>query len=481
EKTKKNIEDAIWYHGFRPRKDAIRLIVNPGDFLVRATDTGPTTDIVITAMDANRKTVNITLRFDSGSSMWFIAQKSTLPAKFKFPTIVDLIDHYRVHAPSKHLKLSNVITRPTWMIKHEHVVYEEKDKLGADNFCSVYRGKLTTGQVVKDVAVKISLVAQSAVDMESEEAKESRKAMQEAQIMSYYSHDNIIQFYGIACDHQPLLVVMEFCAGGDLLSHLLKHGKKTDEKEKMIYLYEASRGMFYLHQKRCVHRDLAARNCLISNQEQIKIADFGESEAIDDEDRSGKNKNASNAQVPVRWMAPETLRKDAPPKYSNASDIWTFGVMTYEVFSNGIKPWPEDPVKFVATQIRKGNMPKLPAFQDSRTRESDVVRIRTMEPNKRPTMRQIAREFNTIIKDSTSSSGSTYGANEMTINQIPGVTREEFFEHTNTSEFDDSYTTLDNDSFDKVEKSGDGGRPKHNRTKPSKSGPKRGSSLRESK
>lgn len=92
---------------------------------------------------------------------------------------------------------------------------------------------------------------------------------------------------------------MEFCAGGDLLSHLLKHGKKTDDREKLIYLYEvycsrladrqlqptvtyrnlphaqAARGMFFLHGKKCVHRDLAARNCLISSLGRIKIADFG--------------------------------------------------------------------------------------------------------------------------------------------------------------------------------------------------------------
>ncbi|GMS88612.1 hypothetical protein PENTCL1PPCAC_10787, partial [Pristionchus entomophagus] len=281
---KKNIEDAEWYHGFRPRKDAFRLITKPGEFLVQATDTGPSTDIVISAMDNNRKMVNITLKIDT-EGKWFIGQSSSataLKTPHKFPTIVDLVDHYRVSTGEDTLdKATNqsIIGR---MIKHENVIYEQKDKLGSGNFCTVYKGKYTPKDgKTNDVAVKISLVAQVAVDLESEEAKSRMAMMREAQIMPYYTHENIIQFYGVACDHQPLLVLMEFCAGGDLLTHLLKHGKNTDEKEKMVYLYEASRGMNFLHKKKCVHRDLAARNCLISNQGQIKIADFGLSKVTD--------------------------------------------------------------------------------------------------------------------------------------------------------------------------------------------------------
>ncbi|GMR55741.1 hypothetical protein PMAYCL1PPCAC_25936, partial [Pristionchus mayeri] len=360
--AKRNIEEQEWYHGFRPRKDAVRLIGStPGNFLVRATDTGPTTDIVISGCDDNKKTVNITIRlpypyskFDNGG--WHLSQKH------KFPTIVDLVEYYRVHRLSKTLGLTKVIPRPVWMLKHENVIYEEKDKLGAGNFCSVYKGLLKkTGGETQFVAIKISLVAAAATDAESEEAKDARKAMiQEAQTMSYFTHDNIIQFLGVACDHQPVLVLMEFCAGGDLLSHLSKHGKATDTREKLVYLYEAARGMFYLHHKKCVHRDLAARNCLISNKGTVKIADFGLSKVMDagQAEEPEDAAKSSNAQVPVRWMAPETLKR--PATFANASDIWAFGVMTYEVFSNGAKPWPDDPVKYVATQIRKGNMPSLP-------------------------------------------------------------------------------------------------------------------------
>ncbi|GMS91151.1 hypothetical protein PENTCL1PPCAC_13326 [Pristionchus entomophagus] len=490
---KKNVEDEEWSHGYRPRRDAVRLITKPGEFLVRATDMYPSADIVISAMDDNRKMVNITLKSDAEG--WFLGPANERKTPRKFPTIVDLVDHYRAKGLSRTLKLTQMAIRPTWMIKHENVIYEQKDQLGSGNFCTAYKGKYTLkdGKTI-DVAVKISLVAQAAAGLESEEAKESRMAMlREAQIMSFYTHENITQFYGIACDHQPLLVLMEFCAGGDLLTHLLKHGKNTDEKEKMVYLYEASLGMFFLHKKQCVHRDLAARNCLISNQGVIKIADFGLSKGIDssdnkkEDDGSSKNKNGSNAQVPVRWMAPETLLKDAQggPAYSRASDIWAFGVMTYEVFSNGIKPWPEDPVKYVATQIRKGNMPKLPESTPSKI-VGLVSEMWAMDPNKRPVMRQIAKEFNTMLKNSTSSSsGSTYGPKEMTLNKINGVSRTAFFVSGVVGGVGHRRFLLivvlcscSDSMFNKVETSGGG--PKLRRTQGSKGG-KRGSSLRESK
>ncbi|GMT24492.1 hypothetical protein PFISCL1PPCAC_15789, partial [Pristionchus fissidentatus] len=453
DQKKKNLENAEWYHGFRPRKDANRLVNEPGEFLVRATDTGPSTDIVITACDENRKKVNLTLRNDGTN--WFIQQNNpNHPIKVKYPTIVDLVEHYRAHPPSKHLKLSKAIVRPVWMLKHENVVYEEKDKLGAGNFCSVYKGMLKrTNDSPMPVAVKISLAAVNASEAETEDAKEARKAMMhEAQIMSFYTHDHVIMFCGVACDHPPVLVIMEFCAGGDLLSHLLKHGKKTDEREKMVYLFEGARGMLFLHTKKCVHRDLAARNCLISSTGRIKIADFGLSKLIDEGENDGEaGANNSNAQVPVRWMAPETLKK--PAIYSLRSDVWAFGVMAYEIFNNGVKPWPDDPVKYVATQIRKGNMPKMP--DATPTKVVDLVsRMWNKEPEKRPGMRVIARDVCTIIKELTASQGALK-SDKMTINKIKGVNREAFFEFDDSSEFEESSgSTIENDHVDKVEKSG---------------------------
>lgn len=99
-----------------------------------------------------------------------------------------------------------------------------------------------------------------------------------------------VQLYGVACDHYPVMIVMEFCPGGNLQDHLQKYKDQIEVPELVAYASEvrsltftlrlenrlctdsqSARGMRYLHSKSCVHRDLAARNCLISDTGLIKV------------------------------------------------------------------------------------------------------------------------------------------------------------------------------------------------------------------
>lgn len=101
---------------------------------------------------------------------------------------------------------------------------------------------------------------------------------------------------------------------------------------------------------------MAARNCLISKNGSVKIADFGLSKMI--QDLAGEN--MKSAQVPVRWMAPETLI--AVPQYSPAADSWSYGVLMFEIFNKGIKPYPDWEPKKVATYIRRAQMDTFPGM-----------------------------------------------------------------------------------------------------------------------
>jgi serine/threonine protein kinase len=88
----------------------------------------------------------------------------------------------------------------------------------------------------------------------------------------------------------------------------------------------------------------------------VKIADFGLSMILSDLQKgAGKMKN-----VPLRWMAPETLSK--APVYSTASDVWSFGILVYEIFNKGVAPWAgERDFKLMAKKIRNYEMPKMPS------------------------------------------------------------------------------------------------------------------------
>ncbi|XP_014668985.1 PREDICTED: tyrosine-protein kinase Fes/Fps-like [Priapulus caudatus] len=95
---------------------------------------------------------------------------------------------------------------------------------------------------------------------------------------------------------------------------------------------DAAAGMAYLEERNCIHRDLAARNCLLTADNVVKISDFGMSREEEVYTASGGLK-----QIPVKWTAPEAINF---LKYTSASDVWSYGILMWEVFALGIVPYP---------------------------------------------------------------------------------------------------------------------------------------------
>ncbi|CAJ0592425.1 unnamed protein product [Cylicocyclus nassatus] len=386
----------------------VALLKEPGDFLVRATDSRNLPEIVISVLNDRKDLINLTIKCDN-NRLWQLGvlRRSTRPVP-KFP---------QDHRLPGHARLKHGIPRPVWLIKHENVVFDkDKDLLGRGNFCNVYKGVYTRHDEKIVVAVKIC--HEGSVSKGFQETKEARDSMlSEAQMMSYYVHNNIIEMFGVACDHPPILIVMEYCPGGDLQSHLKRQKTNIEAGERLIYNLEAARGMRYLHKKNCIHRDLAARNCLISAKGQMKIADFGLSKLVNDLEKADAESvgNEHSPQIPLRWMAPESLRR--PMKFSTKTDVWSFGVMTYEIFNCGIKPWPNDPPKKIATMIRKCQMPEMPEKTPEEVK-SIVSKIWVLDPTQRPTMKQLCS-----LLFSASKKHPPPPAEKFTLNDIKGVSR----------------------------------------------------------
>ncbi|VDM65981.1 unnamed protein product [Strongylus vulgaris] len=205
-----------------------------------------------------------------------------------------------------------------------------------------------------DVAIKICHPPTEKISPES--LLEARTSMiKEAKLMAEYRDPNVIKFYGVACDRPPLMILMELCAGGSLDNHLRKRGKAISATEKIIYLYEISCGMRYLHTMNCVHRDLAARNCLISSNGIVKVADFGLSVILE----HGKTMcRTIIKEAPIRWFAPECCYKT--PSFSKKTDVWAFGTVIFEIFTNGSKPFIGVKDLEIVRAIRKADMPDPP-------------------------------------------------------------------------------------------------------------------------
>ncbi|XP_076878695.1 LOW QUALITY PROTEIN: NT-3 growth factor receptor [Brachyhypopomus gauderio] len=177
----------------------------------------------------------------------------------------------------------------------------------------------------------------------------ARKDFQrEAELLTNLQHDHIVKFYGVCVDGDPLIMVFEYMKHGDLNKFLRAHGPdamilvdgqplQTNGElglSQMLHIAtQIAAGMVYLASQHFVHRDLATRNCLVGNGLLVKIGDFGMSRDIYSTDyyRVG-----GHTMLPIRWMPPESIMYR---KFTTESDVWSFGVILWEIFTYGKQPW----------------------------------------------------------------------------------------------------------------------------------------------
>ena len=132
------------------------------------------------------------------------------------------------------------------------------------------------------------------------------------------------------------MLVTEFVRVGALRKALRSRNKAGDPMglpTQLLFMKQIAEGMEYLEQNQVVHRDLAARNILMDSETEVKISDFGMSRNVEDYYTSSRT-----GVWPLKWYAPECIYES---KFTSKSDVWSFGVCSWEILSHGKKPYAE--------------------------------------------------------------------------------------------------------------------------------------------
>lgn len=225
-------------------------------------------------------------------------------------------------------------------VSSSELIYEKE--LGQGSFGVVYRGRWR----YVPVAIKnVRVVSRNYVE----------DLLKEATVMlSLRPHPNVVSFLGICNEPQHYAIITEYLEGGSL-DCLLYSQAPFSLLSGVRILLDVAMGVAHLHQEKIVHRDIAARNVLLTADLRAKISDFGFAKVVERHQQESPAEQVTGA---VRWMAPEALTLHA---YSIASDVWSFGILCFEVASRSL-PFKDVETHELATEIALRSLtPKMPS------------------------------------------------------------------------------------------------------------------------
>uniref|UniRef100_A0A183BSI3 Protein kinase domain-containing protein n=1 Tax=Globodera pallida TaxID=36090 RepID=A0A183BSI3_GLOPA len=199
----------------------------------------------------------------------------------------------------------------------------------------------------------------------------------EASLLAQLDHPNVLRMFGTSNWQGQIALVLELMNHGNLQRYLQSRAPRNSDysppplisSELINISIQIAEGLCYLVQRKIVHRDLAARNCLVSGDCDlscssaasrppicVKISDFGRSRCLHTS-MEYVPANSSAALLPLRWTSPECLINGI---YTHQSDIWSFGVLLFELFSYGDMPFGNLSNEEVSCALKNGNVPGVP-------------------------------------------------------------------------------------------------------------------------
>ncbi|XP_031713551.1 tyrosine-protein kinase ITK/TSK isoform X2 [Anarrhichthys ocellatus] len=348
EKSGNNFQRFEWYNKNITRGAAEDLLMKQGKegaFMVRdSRQAGVYTVSVFTKSPGSNGEKNPRVKHyqikltETGEARFYLAEK------YLFSTIPELIHYHQHNAAGLITRLrhpvpqdggcSQDIADPAedqWEVDPEELTLGQE--LGSGQFGLVLEGRW------RDKKVAVKTIREEC--MSEEEFKE------EARVMMRLSHCKLVQLYAVRTQCSPMCMVFEFMDNGCLSDYLRARKGRLSQETMLGMCLDASEGMAYLETSNFIHRDLAARNCLVSKNNEVKVSDFGMTRFVLDDQYT----SSQCSKFPVKWSSPEIIKYC---KFSSKSDVWSFGVLMWEVYNEGRLPYENRSNGEVVESLNKG-------------------------------------------------------------------------------------------------------------------------------
>ncbi|XP_072100735.1 megakaryocyte-associated tyrosine-protein kinase [Mobula birostris] len=353
-----------WFHGKISGEDAVKVLqpAEDGLFLVRESIRHPGDYVLCVS----------TKEEVSHYRVIYQDNKLTIDEENYFYNLIELIEYYTKDASGLITRLTKPklkegtksaaeeLSKAGWILNMEQL--NIGDQIGEGEFGAVFQAEYI-GEKVAVKNIKCDVMAQS--------------FLEETSVMTKLQHKNLVKLLGVIVDN-GLYIVTEFMSKGNLVNYLRTRGRSVIRTKELIQFgLDVCEGMEYLESKKLVHRDLAARNILVSKENIAKVSDFGLAKGV--------SSTQDQAKLPVKWTAPEALKHH---KFSTKSDVWSYGILLWELFSYGRAPYPKLSLTDVSEKVEKGYRMESP--DKCPTPVYDMMKsCWEHDPGKRPTFKKL--------------------------------------------------------------------------------------------